>query len=275
MSEVVISQLWIYPVKGCRGSSLAHARLGWAGLVGDREWMIVDADGRFLSQRTHPRLALVAPRLEDDRLVLTAPGLADLEVSPDALGPRPPVTVWRDTVAAVSAGIRARTWLAEWLDVPCDLVRMAQGVHRPVDPRYADPDDEVSFADGFPVLLISQGSLDELNRRLEEPLPMNRFRPNLVVSGCPPFAEDGWSALEIGEVRLRIAKPCARCIVTTVDQTTGVRGREPLVTLARFRSRDGKLLFGQNLVPERTGDLRVGDPVRVETEYPQKKPSQN
>ena len=275
MMTTILSELWIYPVKGCRGSSLAHARLGWAGLVGDREWMIVDADGRFLSQRTHPRLALVAPRLEDGRLVLTAPGLADLEVSPDALEPRPPVTVWRDTVAAVSAGIRARTWLAEWLGVPCDLVRMAQGVHRPVDPRYADSDDEVSFADGFPVLLISQGSLGELNRRLEEPLPMDRFRPNLVVSGCPPFAEDGWSALEIGEVRLRVAKPCARCIVTTVDQTTGVRGREPLVTLARFRSRDGKLLFGQNLVPLRPGAVRLGETVRTRANSKSEPPSQN
>jgi uncharacterized protein YcbX len=275
MMATILSELWIYPVKGCRGSSLVHARLGWTGLAGDREFMVVDADGRFLSQRTHPRLALVAPRLEDDRLVLTAPGLADLEVSPDALEPRTPVTVWRDTVEAVSAGARARTWLEAWLGVPCDLVRMAPGACRPVDPRYADPDDEVSFADGFPVLLISQGSLDELNRRLEEPLQMDRFRPNLVVDGCPPFAEDEWSAIEAGDVRLRVAKPCARCIVTTIDQTTGVRGREPLVTLARFRSRDDKLLFGQNLVTERTGGLRVGEPVRVETECPQRESSQN
>jgi uncharacterized protein len=275
VSRTAVSQLWIYPVKGCQGIAVPEARLERAGLVGDREWMVVDPDGRFLSQRTHPRLALVAPRLENGRVVLSAPGLADLTVSPEAVEPRPPVTVWRDTVAAVSAGIGARTWFSQWLGVPCDLVRKAPGVHRPIDPRFAEPDDEVSFADGFPVLLISQGSLDELNRRLEEPLPMNRFRPNLVVSGCTPFAEDGWSAVEIGEVRLRVAKPCARCIVTTVDQTTGVRGREPLVTLASFRSHGGKLLFGQNLVPQRLGRLRVGAPVSVHTGNQMEPLSQN
>jgi uncharacterized protein YcbX len=263
VSVVGVTELWIYPIKGCRGSRLTNARLERAGLEGDREWMIVGEDDGFLTQRTQPRMALVAPRLEHDRLVLSAPGLPELVISTDALEPRPPVTVWGDSVAAVSAGPRARRWLEAWLGVPCDLVRMAPGAHRPVDPRYAAPDDLVSFADAFPVLLISQGSLDELNRRLAAPVPMDRFRPNLVVDGCPPFAEDDWAAVEIGEARLRVAKPCARCVVTTVDQTTGLRGREPLATLAAFRTRDGKALFGQNLVPEATGRIAVGDPVRV------------
>ncbi len=265
MSGVAISDLWIYPVKGCRGLPLPEVRLERAGLAGDREWMIVGSDGAFLSQRTHPRLALVAPRLEDGHLKLTAPGLADLALSPDTLETRPPVTVWRDTVGAVSAGPRAQRWFEAWLGLPCDLVRMAPDARRPVDPRYGGPQDEVSFADGYPLLVISKGSLDELNRRLDKPVPMDRFRPNLVVEGCPPFAEDNWSALEIGEVRLRVAKPCARCVVTTVDQATGVRGREPLATLAGFRSSDGKVLFGQNLIPDHTGHLRVGQRVRVHT----------
>ncbi len=220
--------------------------------------MIVDGDGRFVSQRTHPRLALVTPRAQDSGLVLAAPGMADLVVDPSQLEPRPPVTVWNDTLEALSAGAPARSWLEAWLGLPCDLVRMAPDARRPVDPRFAGPDDEVSFADGYPVLLISEGSLDELNRRLERPVPMDRFRPNLVVTGCPPFAEDVWATVEVGEVRLRVVKPCARCVVTTVDQSTGDRGREPLVTLASFRTREGKVMFGQNLIPETLGTLRVG-----------------
>lgn len=260
---VEVSELWIYPVKGCRGSSLPEVRLERTGFAGDREWMIVDADGQFVSQRTRPRLALVVPRVEPGRLILAAPGTGEMAVDLSDLEPRPPVTVWGDTVAAVSAGRETRRWLSDWLGAPCDLVRMAPDVRRPVDPRFARPEDEVSFADAFPVLLISRGSLDELNRRLEQPVSMDRFRPNMVVDGCPPFAEDGWSRIAVGETTLRVAKPCARCVVTTVDQSTGERGREPLATLATFRARDGKVLFGQNLVPERLGSLRAGDAVEV------------
>lgn len=268
-------EMWIYPVKGCRGVSIARGRLGSKGLAGDREWMVVDGDGRFVSQRTHPRLALVAPHVADGTLTLAAPDRRDLALDPARLEPRPPVTVWRDTVDAVSAGAEARRWLESWLGMACDLVRMAPGARRPVDPRYAEARDEVSFADAFPVLLISQASLDDLNRRLAEPLRMNRFRPNLVVDGCRAFAEDSWRALEVGAARLRVVKPCARCSVTTVDQETGERGIEPLTTLATYRSRDGKVMFGQNLVPDRLGTLRVGEAVRPEEHDPPNNPSQD
>jgi uncharacterized protein YcbX len=257
-----LSGLNIYPIKGAGGIALIECEVDDLGLRYDRRWMVVDRSGEFLSQRSHSRLALIIPSLGDGVLRLDAPGMPLLELP---LDPHPTVatrvTVWDDTCDADWLGERPARWFSEFLGCSCTLVHMPQETIRPVDPVYAPNGARVSFADGFPFLLISEESLADLNRRLTEPLPMNRFRPNLVVSGGGPYDEDRWERIEIGGINLRIVKPCARCLVTTTDQLTGERGKEPLRTLATYRNVDGKVMFGQNVVHQGTGRLRVGDRV--------------
>ncbi len=261
-----LSEINLFPVKSLGGIGVARWPLDRFGLYLDRRWMVVDAQGRFLTQRQHPQMALVRPRLDGERLTLTCFGLPDHHVpAPDPEAPRVPVRVWEDEVAAVHLSAETDAWLAQAIGVPdCRLVWFPEDAVRPVDPRFAGPEDRTAFSDGFPLLLIGEGSLDDLNARLEAPLPMRRFRPNLVVQGAPPYAEDHWRRIRIGEVVLRVVKPCSRCVVTTVDPDTGeARGPEPLRTLAGYRQRDGKVFFGQNLIHETQGVLRVGDPVTV------------
>lgn len=259
MEEVRLSGLFVYPVKGCRGIALDAAEVGERGLLHDREWMVVGADGTFLSQRRYPRLALVEAVLTGDRLVLQAPGMAALRLPLDERGAPRPVTIWRDTVTAESAGGEAAAWFAAFLSFACDLVRMPATTERCVDPFRARPGDLLAFADAFPFLLVSEASLDGLNRRLADALPMDRFRPNLVVAGCAEHAEDHWRTLRTGALTFHVAAPCARCVVTTTDQSTAVQAAEPLRTLAGYRLRDGEIHFGQNLVHDGRGVLRLGD----------------
>jgi uncharacterized protein YcbX len=178
-------------------------------------------------------------------------------------GDERPVTVWRDRCAAVTAGPDAAEWFSSFLGTRCELVRQPDTGFRQVDTGYADPGDRVAFADGFPFLLISRASVDELNHRLDTPVAADRFRANIIVDGCAPHAEDHWSEIAIGVVAFRVAKPCARCIVITTDQNSGARSAEPLRTLAGYRTVGGKVLFGQNLVHRGVGTLRVGDEVHV------------
>ncbi len=259
-----VTGLSIYPVKSCAGIRLERAEVTPSGFANDRQLMVVDPSGEFLSQRSEPRLALVRVSLPDGRtLRMEAPRMDRLEVDLAEDAGRREVVVWGDRVVAASVGAGADRWVSDLLDRPCALVRMPADSVRPVDPDEAGPGYRVGFADGYPFLLLSEASLDDLNRRLETPLPMDRFRPNLVVDGCPPHAEDGWRRVRIGDVVLRVVKPCARCAVTTVDQATGERGREPLATLATYRLAGGKVMFGQNLVPETVGVIVEGDPVEV------------
>jgi hypothetical protein len=173
------------------------------------------------------------------------------------------VTVWRDECEAIDEGDGAARWFTDHLGVGVRLVRLANDDARPLGTTAAQPGDRVSFADAYPFLLLSLGSLRHLNSRLNLPVPMDRFRPNIVVDGCKPHAEDGWASIRIGEVDFDVTKPCARCVVTTTDQETGERGREPLQTLASYRTEDGRVLFGQNLVQRGTGTVRVGDDVEI------------
>lgn len=261
-----LAAIHCYPIKSCAGSALEHARLDAYGLEHDRRWLVTDPGGQFLSQRDWPRMALIRPAVLAKVLELSAPGMEPLSVpSPAKQAAQRSVTVWRDHCIALDAGDAAAQWLSEFLDTSCRLARMGPGFQRPVSAPFAVGDDQVSFADGFPFLLASTASLEDLNARLQEPLPMNRFRPNLVISGAQPFAEDGWAQVRIGRVVFHVVKPCARCTVTTVDQTTGVRGKEPLITLATYRkTADGRILFGQNLIHQpKGGQLRVGDFVEV------------
>jgi hypothetical protein len=234
--------------------------------------MVVDGEGRFVSQRTFPRLALAAAEpLPDGGVRLTGPGISDLTVPVPEPSARTRVSVWRDTVEAVPAGESAAAWFSAFLGGDFRLVWLDDPARRrPVDPAYALPGETVSFADGFPLLLTSTASLDALNcliaggrHAAEGPLPMDRFRPNAVVEGAEPWAEDDWRRIRIGEVVFRVPKPCARCVITTTDQRTAERGREPLATLARHRRHSLGVVFGQNLVPEHPGTLRAGDPLTV------------
>lgn len=273
-----VRDLYVYPLKSAAGIRLDEARLDAFGLAGDRRWMVVDARGRFLSQREQPRMALLRVSAGPS-LIVSAPDMPALIVPVPAMvggAARVEVTVWHDCCQGIDAGDEAASWLTMFIGEPCRLVYSPDDMVRPVDPTYAQPGDVTGFSDGFPLLLIGQGSLDDLNERLATKgaaaVPMNRFRPNIVIEGAAPFAEDGWRRLAVGVadgvVHLDIVKPCARCSIVPVDQATGVRGTEPLTTLATYRRRDGKVFFGQNVLHRARGLLRVGDPVGIVSSCP-------
>jgi len=262
--QTTLVQLNFYPLKSARGIALDAAELDDFGIRNDRRWMVVDPDGEMVTQREEPRLALIVPKLSSGRLILTAPGVGELALPlGGADGPRLGVRIWRDRVAGAIVQEPATAWISEYLGAPRRIVYMPDDAFRPIDARYSPPGRRVSFADGFPFLLISAEALDELNARLDSPLPMDRFRPNLVVRGAGAHAEDGWRRIRIGDVAFDVVKPCARCVITTTDQATGERGKEPLRTLATYRNRGGKVLFGQNLIHAGPGALRLGDAVAV------------
>ncbi|MDX1531879.1 MAG: MOSC domain-containing protein, partial [Rhodothermales bacterium] len=258
-----VTALTVYPLKGARGVPVAASAVEPRGLRGDRRWMLADADGRFLSQRTHPRLALMRATLLAAGLRLDAPGMPPLEVPvppPDA--PRRRVQLWSSVLEAPLAETGG-AWLREALGTDAQLVYMDESLRRPVDPDFAVGDALVSFADGYPLLLTTTASLADLNARLDAPVSMQRFRPNVVIEGAAPFEEDGWGRIRVGEVELHVVKPCARCAVPAVDPETGAVGKEPLKTLATYRRWAGKVYFGQNVIPAGEGRMHVGDRVEV------------
>jgi uncharacterized protein len=255
---VKLTGLFVYPVKGARGISLREVDVDARGLAHDRRFMVVDASGAYVTQRGAPRLALLETEIDgDDLLLRAAGGAARLPLSPR--GTRRPVVVWDDTCDAVDCGDDAARVVTALIGSPSRLVHMPDDVVRPVDPAFAAPGDRVGFADGFPILVTTEASLRELNARLERPVPMDRFRPNLVLDGEGPFDEDLHTALRVGSIDMRMPKRCARCVVTTVDQATAEVSKEPLRTLATFRTADKGVYFGQNAIPDASGVLRVGD----------------
>ena len=267
---VTVGALHIYPVKGLKGIDLVEAQCTARGLRHDRRWMVVDADGVFLSQRGHPRMATVWTEIADGVLSLAAPDVGSVEVAVDpGRGRTVKVRVWTSVVEALPVSPYADAWLTDYLGTSCRLVYMPEESRRESNAAYAGPGKLVGFADGFAYLLANTQSLAELNARLaakgHAALPMNRFRPNLVVTGAAAFAEDGWREIRVGGAVLRTAKPCGRCEVTTTDQATGeVVGPEPLATLSTFRdSREFGVMFGMNLVTVEEGRVRVGDAVEI------------
>lgn len=270
-TDLRLSRLRRYPVKSCRGEDLEACEVEPWGLLGDRRWMIVGPSGEVVTAREENRLVLVDPRLTEDGLRLRGPGLTDLMVERPVDERLVEVEIWHDRVLARLADVRAGEWFSEAIGRPVRLVYLDDPRRRPVDQRYAEAGDTVSFADGFPLLVVTEASLEQLNvwiaagpQSADGPLPMTRFRPSLVISGAEPFAEDSWRRIRVGEVVFRVVKPCARCVLTTVDPDTGLRTKEPLVTLARHRKIDGKLLFAMNAIPETPyGVVRVGDQVEV------------
>ena len=262
-----LSEIYIYPVKSLKGISLSEAQVEDRGLRLDRRWMLVDDKNQFLTQREFPRMAIV--NISVDRDSLTAAIEDSKKIIPffPNSNENASVKIWKSRVRARVYAAEINEWFSEMIGTKCRLVLMPEEVKRKVDPFYAVRKFKniVSFADGYPFLLIGEGSLRDLNSKLETPLPMNRFRPNLVVKESQPFAEDGWKKIKIGEKIFHVVKPCDRCIITTVDQETGERnGKEPLKTLSTYRNRNGKVLFGQNLIAENPGaSIRVGDKVEV------------
>ena len=269
-----VQSLHVYPVKGLKGIDLERSSCTERGLEHDRRWMVVDREGEFITQRSHPKMATVWTDLDHEGLALSAPDMPEVRVPFDpGVAPLERVRVWKSVVKAVPASREADRWLSDYLEDDLRLVYMPPESKRFSNPHYAGADRQVGFADGYAFLVISQASLDDLNRRLAARghgvLPMNRFRPNIVVGGSAPYAEDGWKDFRVGEALLRGVKPCGRCEVTTTDQSTGdVRGPEPLATLATYRdSSEFGLMFGMNCVAVEPGAVRVGD--RLEAPGPE------
>jgi uncharacterized protein len=267
-----VASLHTYPIKGCYRVDHERVEVEPWGMAGDRRWCVVDpATGEAITQRDNSALTQIrpAPVPNTRGLVLRTTGHADLTVAEPVDGESVEVSVWGFTGWAVRVGAAVDDWLSSALDQKVRLVWLADPTQRVVEPSYAAPGDRVSFADGYPLLLGNLGSLASLNDliaesgSLEGPLPMTRFRPNVVIDDAPAWAEDSWlgGRLRIGDVVFRVPKPCGRCVVTTTDQETGERGREPLRTLGRHRNTNQKLLFATNLIPDGRGWISVGDAV--------------
>ena len=277
-----LSDLYIYPIKSLGGISVSEAIVDEKGFRYDRRFMLVTPSGTFMTQRNNHHMALIEVAIErsgeSDSILRvwhrTRPDNVfsmPLTISPDALNETIPVSIWdSENVPAVLVSPEADRWFSDALDKPCRLVFMPDSTRRSVDPAYDRPElqgrpSAVSFADGYPYLLIGQASLDDLNQRLPQPVEMGRFRPNIVVRGSSPYDEDAWQQFRIGGMNFYGVKPCARCVLTTIDPSTGQKGREPLYTLAQYRQWKHKILFGQNVLTDAntSGLLRVGQPVEI------------
>lgn len=264
--------LYIYPVKGARGIALERSDVLAGGLRHDRRFMVLGAHGTFLTQREHPRMALIETAIEGDELVLWVHGTTErarVSVRPEDhdAKPRRHATVWKDEVIAVDIGGEATELVSDHLRERCSLVFMPPETIRQVDLDYAREGDRVGFADGFPVLIASLASLADLNTRLETAVGIDRFRANVVITGGDPWAEEAASRIRVGDVTFRTPKKCARCVVTTTDQQTGVVvGKEPLRTLAMYRREGNKANFAMNAIPEldAVGQIAIGDAVVLE-----------
>jgi uncharacterized protein YcbX len=264
MTHSILSAITLYPVKSLAGISVSSWPVIKTGLLYDRKWMLIDADRQFLSQRKLPKMALIKTALTDRHLILSASGMEDLSLPLMPMdGDIISSTIWHDQCDARSVSREADQWLSYFLKLDCRLVYKPDEMIRQVDPRYAYDTDNVAFADGFPFLMISENSLVSLNQEMQLNLPMARFRPNLVISGCAPYAEDSWREISIGTIDFRLTKPCSRCSVPAIDPETAQTGKEPLTTLNRIRKWENKIYFGQNALHNQSGILTVGDTVQV------------
>jgi len=267
-----ITALYVYPVKGAAPIALNDARLDTFGIVHDRRWMVVNERGEFMTQREDAQLGQIGTAVEGAALVLRSSRAASIALPLQPSGKKTRVRVWNDTVAAIDCGDDAAEFLAAHMGYTARLLYMPESTHRQADLEFATVGDRVSFADGYPMLLVGEGSLAALNARLEEPIPMMRFRPNVVVSDTAPYEEDTWRRIVLGDVACEVVKPCARCQVPTIDQSTATAGKEPMRTLATYRRWRNNVWFGQNVVHRGTGALHVGDSVEVLTTGPARPP---
>jgi uncharacterized protein YcbX len=266
---LVVSQLFIYPIKSLGGIALNTVQLTDRGLQHDRRWMLIDDHNRFLSQREHAQMALFKLEVLSDALKVTYTpdgstiNIPFIPLKQDLLE----VTIWDDTCTGQLVSDTVDAWFTVKLGIPTRLVYMPDETHRAADPRYTTQGTIASFADAYPALLIGQASLDDLNSRLAEKLPMNRFRPNIVFTGGEPYSEDLMNHITINSIDMHGVKLCARCVMTTIDQETIAKGKEPLKTLARYRRKGSKILFGQNLAFNSNGFINVGDELSVHSSH--------
>lgn len=264
MTSYTLSDIIIYPVKSLAGIHLTSWQVTETGFQYDRKWMLVDSLGQFLSQRRLPKMALIKTALTADQLILSAPNQQDLSLPlVPTEGDMIISTIWHDQCNARSVSEEANAWFSDFLATDCRLVYLPNEVIRAVDTKYAQATDQVSFADGFPFLLIAENSLVALNQAMQLNLTMNRFRPNLVIAGCESYAEDSWREIRIGDIDFRLPKPCSRCAVPSIDPETAQTGKEPLATLNRLRRWQNKIYFGQNAIHNQCGILTVGDSVQL------------
>lgn len=263
MIKRIVTEIWIYPVKSLGGIRLTSSKVLPKGLEHDRRWMLIDEENRCMTQRVYPQMALFKLSYDQGNFMIRHQEesmnlpFKSGDNSIDAI-------VWDDPVGVYEVSKQHSSWLSKLLGMNCRLVSFPENNPRPVNPVYAINNDHVSLADGYPLLIIGQSSLDDLNRRMKEPLTMNRFRPNIVFMGGEPYEEDGWNNFRIGQNRFAGIKPCSRCVLTTVDQDTGIKGSEPLVTLATYRNHDNKIYFGQNLIPIDHNEIGEGDEINQE-----------
>jgi uncharacterized protein len=265
-----VSALYTYPIKSCAG--LTHNTISFdaRGPLWDRRWVVTDSDGMFYTQRELPLMALIQPMFDEGALMLTSPNMMTIHIPLEAerLAPRA-VRVWKDTCEAWDEGDALAQWLSDYLKVDARLMRMTDEHYRAVNKDYAPSPAQVGFADAYPALIVSESSLDDLNQRLtergSEAIPMRRFRPNIVITDSPAYAEDTWREAQIGAMTFDVVKPCARCVLTTVDPATGTvpDPTEPLATLNTYRKQDRGVMFAQNAIHRAPGTLNVGDLVNV------------
>jgi len=260
-----LSEINIYPIKSLSGISLQSSEVEDRGLKYDRRWVLVDDTNTFFTQRDFPEMALIRVVIENDGLLLKQ---KQKNIEPLKIpftfdhSIKDKVVIWDDTVEGEFYDKPIDEWFSDILGIKCHLVKMPESTKRIVDETYAK-NKTVSFADAYPFMIIGQASLDDLNSRMETPLPMNRFRTNFVFTGGKPFEEDHWKKFKIGEVKFEAVKPCARCVITTTNQETAERLPEPLLTLSKFRKVENKVMFGMNLVCHSTGNIKVGQKIEV------------
>lgn len=261
---MILSDIYIYPVKSLAGIRVEHWDVVETGLKYDRQWMLIDEQGQFLSQRRLPKMALIQTHLTDSELILSVQNFADLHLPLESKSDSVIQSiVWEDSCSAQHVSNEADLWFSEILQTPCKLVFLSTDTKRGVDLKYANSTDRVAFSDGFPFLIISENSLNSLNSQLETPVDMVRFRPNLVISGCEAYAEDYWREIRVGNIDFRLPKPCSRCSVPSINPNTAEISKEPLTTLNRLRKMNGKIYFGQNALHNSCGKLKIGDVVTV------------
>ena len=263
MNSRIISEIWIYPIKSLGGIRVFSAQVMEKGIEYDRRWMLIDKENMFMTQRDHPALALFKTSINGKGIAIHHSG-EEIIIPFQISGPVINTAIWQDRVDVYEAGEQFNNWFSEKLKLECRLVYFPESNPRPVDPVYTINNEHVGLADAYPLLIIGQSSLDDLNDRMKTLLPMNRFRPNLVFTGGEPFEEDEWKSFNSGDCRFAAVKPCARCMTTTVNQDNGEKGIEPLATLATYRRKDNYVYFGQNLLVLRTGTIAEGDEIILE-----------
>ncbi|HRE67081.1 MAG TPA: MOSC domain-containing protein [Cyclobacteriaceae bacterium] len=264
---LTLSEIWIYPIKSLTGIRVKQAWLKPKGLEYDRRWMLIDENGKFITQRENPQMALFDLAIQNQQITITSRRNLQQIAVPLSIttGQNLQSVIWDDEVTTIEPDQQYSQWFSEQLGFKCRLVFFPENHIRDVDPKYAFNKEQVGLADGYPFLIIGQSSLNDLNSRLESPLEMKRFRPNFVFTGGKAYEEDNWKNFSIGSVQLKAVKKCARCVLTTVDPQTGIKGREPLLTLSKYRKEGNKIFFGQNVIPlsEHDNEINEGDEITL------------